>query len=211
LSGKRAEAVLLLHGLWMGGWVMGWLAHELKAGGFDTHALSYRSMAGAPEEHVARLAEAVAQIPADKVHLLGHSMGGVIALRYLLGGTHSRLGRTMLLGVPALGSKAALVFERQPWGRALLGESLALWEAPFPEAIDQRHEAGAIAGSDHFGLGALFVDLPAPNDGVVMIEETRIPGLRDHLVLPVSHTGMLVSSEVARQALAFLCKGAFER
>ena len=62
-----------------------------------------------------------------------------------------------------------------------------------------------------FGLGPLFVSLPGENDGVVTVEETRIEGLRDHLVLPVSHTGMLMSEPVAAQTATFLESGGFRR
>jgi hypothetical protein len=57
----------------------------------------------------------------------------------------------------------------------------------------------------------MFMDVPEPSDGVVTVEETRLPGLSDHLVLPVSHSGMLISQEVARQTAAFLRDGRFER
>ncbi len=48
-------------------------------------------------------------------------------------------------------------------------------------------------------------------DGMVTVQETQIQGLRDHIVLPVSHTGMLISSRVARQAVSFLKTGQFVR
>jgi hypothetical protein len=86
-----------------------------------------------------------------------------------------------------------------------------MWRSTFPERIDDGLEVGAIAGSEPFGLGPLFVSLPPPSDGVVTVEETRIPGLRDHIVLPVSHTGMLLSDAVAHQLTAFLRDGRFER
>ena len=37
-------------------------------------------------------------------------------------------------------------------------------------------EAGAIAGTQRFGLGGLVLRLPSPNDGVVTVDETRHPG-----------------------------------
>jgi len=55
------------------------------------------------------------------------------------------------------------------------------------------------------------MDVPEPSDGVVTVDETRLPGLSDHLVLPVSHSGMLISREVALQTAAFLRYGRFER
>lgn len=207
----RSETVLLVHGLWMGGWAMGWLGRCLREAGFETAAVAYASMRETPEAHVRRLSAAVASCGATKVHLLGHSLGGVIVLRYIQEGADKRVGRALLLGTPARGCQAALAFEQQPWGQAMLGNTLALWRSPFPDAIDATAEVGAIAGSEPFGLGPLFVHLPAPSDGVVTVQETRIRGLRDHIVLPVSHTGMLVSSRVARQAVSFLKTGQFVR
>jgi pimeloyl-ACP methyl ester carboxylesterase len=195
----------------MGGWAMSWLAHRLKSAGWQTASIAYHSMAEAPDRHVERLAAAVASIRGSTVHLLGHSMGGIIVLRYLQAGADSRVRRALLLGTPAAGCEAARLFERQPWGGALLGRSLELWQSPFAERIESEVEVGAIAGSEPFGLGPLFVHLAAPSDGVVRVEETRIAGLRDHVVLPVSHTGMLISNDVAAQAATFLGKGRFIR
>ncbi len=210
VSGRTSlETVILVHGLWMGGWSMGWLGHKLRAAGFHTEALSYESFTRPPAEHVQHLAQAV-EACEPPVHFIGHSMGGVVVLRYLLDCAGTGAGRSVLLGAPARGSQAALAFERQPWGPTLLGSSIDLWRSAFPEGIDG-FDVGAIAGSEAFGLGPLFVSLPDPSDGVVTVEETRIPGLRDHIVLPVSHTGMLVSNSVAHQAEAFLRTGSFER
>jgi len=41
------------------------------------------------------------------------------------------------------------------------------------------------------------------------VEETRLPGLCDHCVLETSHTGLLVSADVARQVATFLREGRF--
>ncbi|HZP89005.1 MAG TPA: hypothetical protein VFB54_19495, partial [Burkholderiales bacterium] len=71
-------------------------------------------------------------------------------------------------------------------------------------------EVGVIAGTRRFGLGCVFVTLQGPNDGVVTVEETRLPGLTDHLVMPVTHSGMIVSARVARQVGVFLKTGRFD-
>jgi len=215
--GEEAPMVLLVHGLWMGGWSMTWLAHKLHGAGFRTCPVSYDSFTGTPQRHVEDLAQA-ARACSGTVHYIGHSMGGVVVLRHLHEKARSEKhssgalvpGRAVLLGAPVRGSQAALAFERQPWGGMLLGKSVEMWRSAFPEAIGDGLEVGAIAGTKAIGLGPLFVDLPEPSDGVVTVDETRIPGLRDHLELPVSHTGMLVSDAVARQSIAFLRHGKFE-
>jgi pimeloyl-ACP methyl ester carboxylesterase len=196
----------------MGTWIMSLLAHELRTQGFETRSVSYDSVSAPPDEHVDRLATQLADADARPLHFVAHSMGGLITLRYLVSERRPRrAGRTVLLGTPARGSQAALEFGRQPWGPLMLGRSAELWHSALPEAVPRGLEVGAIAGNEPFGLGALLVDLPGPSDGVVTVEETRLEGLRDHIVLPVSHTGMLMSKPVAEQTGAFLRTGAFNR
>jgi len=43
------------------------------------------------------------------------------------------------------------------------------------------------------------------------VSETVIPGLKDHLVLPHSHMGMLFADDVAQQIAHFLRNSAFRR
>ena len=47
-------------------------------------------------------------------------------------------------------------------------------------------------------------------DGTVLVEETYLPGAKDHIVLSISHTGMLFSATVARQVACFLRDGRFD-
>jgi len=77
-----------------------------------------------------------------------------------------------------------------------------------PEYTD-RCEVGSIAGSRSFGAGRLLGGLPDPNDGVVTVEETKIPGLHDQMIINVSHSGMLISVSVAKQVCMFLQNGNF--
>ncbi len=60
------------------------------------------------------------------------------------------------------------------------------------------------------GAGVLFGGMRAcTGDGNVTVDETRLPGAREHLVLPVTHTGMLLSARVARAVGTFLADCAF--
>jgi pimeloyl-ACP methyl ester carboxylesterase len=207
----QQETVLLFHGLWMNRLAMLYLARSLERAGFRPVSLAYRSMLGTPDEHMAAVARRIASIPADTVHLVGHSLGGVVALGYLAGEPDERIGRVVLLGAPVSGSRAARAIADWPGGNLMLGRSTDIWRSDKRAQLDATACVGAIAGSRPFGLGSVFVDVPEPSDGVVTVEETRLAGLSDHLVLPVSHSGMLVSREVARQTAAFLRKGRFER
>ena len=120
------------------------------------------------------------------------------------------VGRVVLAGTPYASSFAAARLQRLPGGRALLGRSVAEWLERARDRRPDGREIGVIAGSLSAGLGRLVArGLPAPNDGAVTVEETRLPGMRDHIVLPVNHSGMLVSATVARQACEFIRCGAF--
>jgi hypothetical protein len=70
-------------------------------------------------------------------------------------------------------------------------------------------DLGVIAGDLGFGLGKLLGSMDAPNDGTVLLDETLLPGATDRLRLPVSHTGLMFSREVARQTALFLESGHF--
>lgn len=211
MNASSAQAVLLLHGAWMNRWVMGYLAHALRREGFAPQALSYRTMQDTLEAHLLRLAKRVESLHAKRIHLVGHSLGGVIVLRYLQREPDRRIGRVVLLGAPVAGCRAAAGLARYPGGELLMGKSVSVWRQPVDVSVEPRFEIGSIAGTGALGLGRMVTRLPKPNDGVVCVDETRFPGIRDHLTLPLGHTVMLVSPRVARETAAFLKTGAFRR
>ena len=128
-------------------------------------------------------------------------MGGLVALRMLRHAPSLPIGRVVLLGSPAAGCGTVEQLSRSSAGRFLLGAALPQWTPADALAVVRRVEVGSIAGTRRLGMGPLLgVRLPRANDGVVMVEETVLPGLADHLVLPVSHSGLVVSARVARRS-----------
>jgi pimeloyl-ACP methyl ester carboxylesterase len=207
-----ADAVVLVHGLWVHGAVMALLRGRLARQGYRVSSYSYPSMRLTLAENAERLAQYCRGLQAARVHLVGHSLGGLIALRALEQVTGDRPGRVVMMGTPYAECHAARCLARLPGGRWLLGRSMPEWLEASRPALDGRLEVGVIAGKRPVGLGRCVApDLPAPSDGVVSVEETRIAGMRDHIVLDVSHTGMLLSGAVARQICAFLRDGRFAR
>jgi pimeloyl-ACP methyl ester carboxylesterase len=191
--------------------VMAYLAHVLRGEGFAAHALGYRTIRDPLDAHLTRVAKRLAQLDAPRVHLVGHSLGGVIVMRYLQRFADPRVGRAVLIGSPVAGCRAAASFAEHAGGELMMGQSLAVWRQPVDVSVDSRFEVGAIAGTRPLGLGAVVMRLPTPNDGVVCVDETRFPALRDHIEFPLGHTLMLVSPRVARQTASFLKTGAFRR
>jgi hypothetical protein len=204
------ETVVLVHGLWVHGVAMALIRRRLARSGYRVLSYSYPSMRLGLAENAERLAEYCRGLQSRRLHLVGHSLGGLIVLRAL--DKLSIEGRAVMMGTPYVECHAARCLARLPGGRAALGRSMPEWLEGTRPVLDGRTEIGVIAGRRPLGLGRVVApDLPGPSDGVVSVDETRFPGMRDHVVLDVSHSGMLLSRAVARQIGAFLCEGAFAR
>lgn len=208
---SAGDAVILVHGLWTNRAVMLYLSSCLARRGFRTRSVGYLSAMRDFEHNAARIAREIAAVDARRVHVVGHSMGGVVALRAISDRPDPRVHRVVLLGAPIAGCEGGRQLARSGWGARFLGTTKSLWLAMPRLEIPAGVEAGSIAGTRRFGLGRLVLRLPFPNDGVVTVEETRHPRLADHIVLPVAHSLMLVSPAVARQVAAFLETGRFTR
>jgi pimeloyl-ACP methyl ester carboxylesterase len=212
MQGGRRPALataVVVHGLWMTSAVFALQRAQLARYGYRIAAFSYPSVRLGMDEIALRLARFVAALGAPRVHFIGHSLGGLVVLHMLALNPDSPVGRIVLLGSPVAGSRAAEQLARSGAGRALIGRALLDWRVARGAAVASRFEVGMIAGTLRFGIGGLLVRLPAPNDGVVCLDETRIPELRDHLAMPLSHSGLIVSARAARQIHAFLELGHF--
>lgn len=203
------ETVVLVHGLWMSGWVMAALRRWLVRHGFRVLLFSYPAVSADLSTNAAALDRFLARVPGERVHLVGHSLGGLVILTLLQRHRPARPGRVVLLGSPVAGCVAAAALARWSWGRALVGRSLPQWSPGAAAAALANREVGMIAGNLGRGLGGLVTRFPGSHDGAVTVEETRVPGLADHLVLPVGHSGMLVSRAVAAGVARFLRHGRF--
>jgi pimeloyl-ACP methyl ester carboxylesterase len=208
---QTRDQVVLVHGLWMTGAVCALLARRLRACGFQPLLFSYPSVRITLEQVAQRLGRFVRERADAPAHFVGHSLGGLVVLELLAREPQLAAKRAVLLGSPSTSSLAAQQLTGSRVGRILAGRALPQWRAERGADVATRVEIGAIAGTLRFGIASLVLELPRPNDGAVTVAETRLPGLRDHLVLSVTHTGLLVSARVAREVCAFLQNGHFTR
>lgn len=204
------EAVVLVHGIWMNGLDMGILRRRLARAGFDPVQFRYPSVRNAPAINAMDLNALARGLDAQTVHFVGHSLGGIVIRHLFSEYPDQRPGRVVTMGTPHRFSAAAERLSRSLPGRLLLGESIKrglLGNAPpWPRA----RELGSIAGTLRLGFGMVVPGVPSPNDGTVAVEETRLPEMRDHLTLPVSHFGLLLSARAANQTAYFLRHGCFQ-
>jgi len=207
-----STVAVYVHGLWLNGWEGSLLCHRVgQQLGCRTRQFPYPSVSSGMAANVAALGRFLADIPADTLHLVGHSMGGLLILELFEQELALPPGRVVLLGSPVRGSQAAQNLARLPLGRQIMGAMAAqALLTPRDYRWSGARELGTVAGNFAFGLGGLVGHLEAPNDGTVLVEETQLPGATDHRTMHVSHTGLVLSQDVARQTAAFLQHGRFD-
>jgi pimeloyl-ACP methyl ester carboxylesterase len=208
-----SDHLIIVHGLWMTGIELGVLQHRMRSEhGFEASIFSYPSIAGSMAEHVASLHKYVLTQRAERLHFVGHSLGGIVVLKMLETFSDIPPGRVVCLASPMQGSCAVDGFARWPFARAALGAAICE-EVLSSKARrwDGRRDVGIIAGSLNIGLGRLFADFQEQSDGTLLVSETKLDGAKDHIVMPVSHSGIVFSTEVAGQISVFLKGGAFQK
>ncbi|MCS4533238.1 esterase/lipase family protein [Neisseria montereyensis] len=206
-------SILLLHGLYTGNWIMQPLAFRLKQQGFTTHLFGYRSTRQTLPEHAAALAHELERLydnKIDRLHFVAHSLGGLV-LRHLAAMRPDLIkGRIVTIGTPHQGSAVAGRLYHSALLSRVLGQTYRhALDGKLP-ALPQGIELGSLAGNHGVGLGKIF-HIAGCNDGTVAVEETYCNGMQDHIVLPVTHTGMLFNQDVANQISVFLHYGHFIR
>ena len=207
--------VVYVHGLWLWGAEAVLLRRRLsRALGVESRVFSYPSVSASVTENALALGRYLHSIPADALHVVAHSMGGLVISKLFELGIGAGLppGRIVLMGSPVRGSRTAARLARLPFGRTLLGRSAGeTLLVPCERRWQGERDLGVIAGELGVGLGRLLGRMEAPNDGTVWVTETDLPGANDQIQLRVSHSGMVFSALVARQVAAFLRDGRFER
>ncbi len=215
--GSEPPLVMLLHGLGRSSHSMAPLAEGLHAAGFRVENVDYPSTDATFEALAARVRariEAHLAREAGPIHIVTHSMGGLLVRAAFDAGAPPGLGRVVMLAPPNQGSE--LVDELGEWAvfRWATGEAGAsLGTGPDGVAAQLGpvdFEVGVITGDT--SLNPLYSSLiPGPDDGKVSVESAKVDGMRDFLVMPHSHTFIMRRHAVIGQVVHFLRAGAFDR
>ncbi len=185
------------------------LAVKLRVSGFNVEIFAYASLKEGTNSAAQRLCNRLKQSQQETgkpAHLIGHSLGGMVCL---LAAQQSDvpIGRIVCLGSPLTGSASAKAVHGRGLGFGM-GRSAETLLHGFDQAPSGR-DIGVIAGTRAAGIGRLFRAMRGPSDGTVSVAETQLPGIRDHVIAPVSHMELLLSRQVADLTASFLRDGAF--
>lgn len=208
-------SVVLLHGLNRSPWSMRHIEHALLMDGYRVHNLAYPSRETDIVELSRQVREKMVEFTAhdEKVHVVTHSMGGILIRIIQKHRPLENLGRVVMLGPPNQGSEVVdhlgnlRLFEaiNGPSGRQLGTDPSGLIHELGP--VD--FELGVISGDRSVNI-FLSNLIPGPDDGKVSVENTQVDGMQDFKLLHVTHPFMLSHQAVIRDILSFLRKGAFE-
>ncbi len=213
----RGPAVIVLHGLGEGRSSMQPLVRHLRQE-LDATVLSfgYASPRAGIDEHGRSLASVIAALPhASRIHFVGHSLGNLVVRRWMsmaAADDLARVHRMVMLGAPNQGSDLARMASRI-WLLAALADGAARdlvvnWPEVSRSLAVPPCSFGIVAGGKGDGRGYSTL-LEGDDDAVVRVEETRLEGADDFLLVPVSHAAMMKNETVQKATVSFLKTGGF--
>lgn len=206
---QAAETVLLIHGIWMKGLEFLPLRRRLAEAGYTPRVFRYASLARTPAQNADRLADFIARLGLPRLHLVAHSLGGILTLHLFARHGGIPPGRVVFIGAPVAGSAVARRLALSGPGAWLLGHSREQGLTGGAPEWTAGRELGVISGDLAIGVGRVLGGLTGPNDGTVAVAETRVEAATDSVLIHASHLGLLFSRRTADAVADFLRHGRF--
>lgn len=217
-ASEGPECVILLHGLARTEKSMHKLELHLKKHGFHVSNVEYPSL----KENIQTLSVDTiekargecASLGASKIHFVTHSMGGILVRYYLEYNEIQGLGRVVMLSPPNRGSEIVDKLKDSPiseWIKIPAVHQLGTEKDSLPRSLGTPdYEVGIITGDR--SISPLFsLLIPGEDDGKVSVENARLMGMKDFLVVHKAHPFIMNDETVLRQVTYFLEHGVFDR
>ncbi len=151
----------------------------------------------------------------DNISYVTHSLGGILVRDFYARRTSLvRPVAVVMLGPPNQGSE---IIDNPNYDR--LG---SWWNGPAGDQVSAKPDSyvnqlppvnypvGVIAGNE--SLNPFYSEmLPGADDGKVSVVRTRVDGMADWIVMPVTHSFMMRNEAVINQVINFLSSGHFKK
>lgn len=199
-SGCEREAVYLLHGFAARPVIMRRLGGFLRGHGYAVHNWGYRTLRGRIAGHAEALRDELQTVAEshgyDRVHLVAHSLGSIVARQALCGDAPGLVERVVMLAPPNRGSHVARA------GALVMGRV-----CPVLHELSSRSDSfvNRLGEPRHVEVGVIA----ASQDWVVRRCHTHLESQRDHVVVRGDHVRLPLLRACAEQTLSFLRTGAF--
>ncbi len=211
------ECVILLHGLARSSSSFTKMEKTLNATGYNVINVDYPSRKQSIEtlsnNYISKAITECKSNNTQKIHFVTHSMGAILIRYYLSQNSLDELGNIIMLSPPNQGSEVVDKLGSFPGFYALngpAGQQLKTSKQSLPNTLGPvDYPVGIITGNKSINL-ILSMLIPGDDDGKVSIENAKLDGMADFLIVPHTHPMIMRSDEVIRQTKHFLQKGAFD-
>ena len=213
----KAGCVVLIHGLAGSRWNWIGLPQLLQRSGYHVVNYSYSSRQQRIEVAAQALAPVVQQCSQQRlpVHLVGHSMGGLLIRAYLQQYGTAGIGRVVMLGTPNQGTELSDPTAQQPYERAVagwLGPAVAQMTTDVDGFVARLPEPSVSTGI----IAGYLTPVPwlnrrfnTANDGLVAVYSTRLSTMQDFVLIRSIHSSLPLNVDAQRQIGWFLATGRF--
>lgn len=211
LPPMKGRAVILLHGIFRSAQSVRWLGRQVAGDEFLPIAMDYPSTQISIAASAEYLHSVISQLEGiDEIHLVAHSLGGLVVRAYLAEYADPRLRRLVMIGTPNQGAEMADLLQGNwlyrglfgPAGRELARDPQGL----IPTLPTPTFEFAVIAGARGQPEGWNRL-IPGDDDGTVTVESTKLVGAVDFATVPALHTFLIGDPQVADMTKRFLREG----
>ena len=214
------ECVVLLHGLGRRSFSLNKIENALKNEGFKTLSIDYESrLLGV--EYISKnliypkILDLDHNCNCSKIHFVGYSLGGIITRYIIKNNKFDNLGRVVLIATPNSGSEYASVIKKYDFVKYFLGQTIedlskdSVIMRSIPEEVN--YETGVISANFTLNFLSRFFILKDECDGTVTVESTKIRGMKDHIIIPSTHSLIIFNQKAIDNVVSFIKNGFFDK
>jgi pimeloyl-ACP methyl ester carboxylesterase len=211
LAPMSGKAVVAIHGIIRSSKSFAKMRGRLTDAGYEVVGFDYPSTRveiSDSAEYLHSVLESLEGI--EEIHIVVHSMGGLVVRSYLSKHRDPRIKRMVMIGVPNLGADMADRLRENPLYRAIFGpagQQLVTDPAGFIARLPTPDFEFAVIAGSRGSMDGYNPLIPGDDDGTVGVSSTRLAGAADFATVRGLHAFLMANDESIDQTLRFLQEG----